>query len=501
MPNHRRQLFLPSLTALAVAAVCLTALTVATAFCLAVVPASAAASPAPEWPAAGGDGAPDSGGDDLPASTVPFETLPSEDIVPGQPWVPGQLLVQYADGEAPQAIEVPPGADLEALASRVERSPAIVSATPNYIASASGWLPNDPGVNPARTGRAGDWQLRQWNFLPCHSLCYPGTVSTGPQSLGGMNVIRAWQNLRRAGRPGAQGVRIAVLDTGVAYRNLGRMYRRDPELSPKTFVRGYDFVEDDRIPLDLNGHGTHVASTIAQATNNRRGLTGIAFGARVMPVRVLDSNGFGTTLDIIRGLRWAARNDAKVINMSLNFSCGESIPALGDALQYARSRGAVVVASAGNSGAQTCPSLPATHPTVISVGGTTESGCVATYSFESEQIDLAAPGGGSSRSGCPFSSAERSIFQVGMIARDPRWFGIEPSWTGTSMAAAHVSAAAAAVLASKVLPRGKRGAGEVLRRLESTARLPAYAQGNAASGFGAGIVDLGRATNPNAASA
>jgi len=410
-------------------------------------------------------------------------------------YVPGQVLVQYAEGQTPQAIPVPEGTNVEALADAIEGNPAIESATPNYIARTSGWLPNDPGLNPPKRGPAGNWQTRQWNFLPCLSLC-SGGASVARQSRGGMNVIRGWQRLRKARRAGARGIRIAVLDTGIAYRSLGKQFRRNPDLAPRTFLPGYDFVERDRIPLDLNGHGTHIASTIAQATDNRRGLTGIAYGARVIPVRVMDGNGFGTTLNIIRGIRWAAKRGARVINMSLNFACGESIPALDDALRYANGQGAVLVGSAGNIGSQACPSLPATSPRVISVGGSTESGCVADYSFKSNQIDVTAPGGGTARPDCPFSSANRPIFQVAMVSRIPRWYGIERSWSGTSMAAAHVSAAAAAVVASGVLRNGRVNPSTVRQRLKATARLPEFAAGQPDSGFGAGIVDLGLALNP-----
>ncbi len=428
---------------------------------------------------------------------------PAPAITAADQYVPGEVLVQYENGQAPRLVEVPESTDVEALADTLTDSPTIESATPNYIARISGWLPNDSGVNRSKkdspagflSNRTGDWQRRQWNMLPCLSLCYPGTASNARQSRGGMNVIRAWQHLRQAGRPGAKGVRIAVLDTGVAYRAYRKRFKRNPDLSPKTFLPGYDFVEGDRIPLDLNGHGTHIASTIAQWTNNRRGLTGVAYGARVIPVRVMDSNGFGTTENIISGIRWAADSGARVINMSLNFGCGESIPALTDALRYAHRKGVVLVGSSGNIGSQVCPSLPATAPGVISVGGNTEAGCVAEYSFKSPEIDITAPGGGPARDGCPFTSADRSILQVAMIGRMPRWFGIEGSWEGTSMAAAHVSAAAAAVLASKVLT-DKRGPKQVKDRIEATARLPEFAVDQPSSGFGAGIVDLGRATNP-----
>ena len=419
----------------------------------------------------------------------------SQEVTPGQQYVEGQVLVQMRGEAVPQAIDVPAGADEERVAEVLESRPGIESASANYVARVSGWLPNDSGRNPSKKGPRGGWQKRQWNMLPCYSLCYPGAASVARESRGGANVIRAWQHLRKAGRAGARGVRIAVLDSGVAYRNKGRRFRKNPDFRSRTFVRGYDFVDRDRFPLDLNGHGTHIASTIAQATNNRRGLTGIAFRSKVMPVRVMDANGFGTTLNIVRGIRWAAKNGARVINMSLNFACGESIPALDDALQFAHRKGVILVGSSGNIGSQDCPSAPATSPGVISVGGSTESGCVGSYSFKSTEIDLVAPGGGSPREGCPFTSSNRGILQVAMIPREPRWFGIEGIWVGTSMAAAHVSAGAAAVLASDALT-GKRGPRQVRERLLSTARLPDFADGHPASGFGAGILDLGRATNP-----
>ncbi len=419
----------------------------------------------------------------------------SQAVAPGQEYVEGQVLVQLRGEATPQAIEVPAGSDEEMVAEALEDRPGIESASANYVARVSGWLPNDSGRNPSKKGPRGGWQKRQWNMLPCYSLCYPGAASVTRESRGGANVIRAWQHLRKAGRAGARGVRIAVLDSGIAYRNKGRAFRKNPDFRSKTFAPGYDFVEGDRFPLDLNGHGTHIAATIAQATNNRRGLTGIAFRSRVMPVRVMDANGFGTTLNIVKGIRWAAKNGARVINMSLNFACGESIPALDDALNFAHRKGVILVGSSGNIGAQECPSPPATSPGVISVGGNTESGCVGSYSFKSDQIDLTAPGGGVPREGCPFTSSNRAILQVAMVGRDPRWFGIEGIWVGTSMAAAHVSAGAAAVLAGDVLT-GKRGPRQVRERLLSTARLPAFAEGQPASGFGAGILDLGRATNP-----
>jgi serine protease len=431
--------------------------------------------------------------DALGETETPVET-PGE-IQPGDPYVPGELIVRYQGDDVPQTVQIPESADVEAVASKVEDQPKVEYAIPNYVARISGWTPNDVGVNPQKVGKVGGWQAKQWNFLPCLSLCRPG-ASSGHQSRGGMNVVRAWRELRRAGRPGASGVRVAVLDTGVAYRNMGRRFRISPDLRPRTFLPGYDFVENDRVPLDRNGHGTHVSSTIAQATNNKRGLTGIAYNAKLIPVRVMDANGYGSTANIIKGLRWATNNGARVISMSLNFDCGVSVPPLEEAIRYAHSKGVVLIGSSGNRGSQTCPSLPATAPQVISVGGTTESGCVANYTFRSDAIEISAPGGGSTASGCPFRTRNRPILQVGMIGQDPSWFGIEPGWKGTSMAAAHVAGAAAMVLASDVLG-SKKGPRQVRDRLLATARLPEFARGLPATGFGAGIVNLGRAVNPN----
>lgn len=437
-------------------------------------------------------------------SPAPADSEPLPEPVAGQPTttldsgaeaVAGEVLVGYGGNAEPQTVQIPDSADPAAVAEKIERTDDVRYAIPNYVAHTSGWLPNDNGVNRGRRGSWAGWRQKQWNFLPCLSLCHGSLPAGRPQSRGGMNVIRAWQNMRRAGRPGAAGVKIAVVDTGIAYRKYGWRFHRSPDLAANRFLPGYDFVDNDRIPLDLNGHGTHVASTIGEQTNNRRGLTGIAYKAKLMPVRVMDANGDGDTKDIVAGIRWATRHGARVISMSLNFTCGLSVPPLEEALKEAWRKGVVLVGSSGNIGNEACPSLPATSPEVISVGASTESGCVSTYTFESTAIDIAAPGGGRGRSNCPWTSRNRPIMQLSMIVRNPSWFGIQPIWIGTSMAAAHVAGAAAAVIASGVLG-DRTGPARVAERLERTARLPSYALDDPASGFGAGIVNLGKATNP-----
>jgi serine protease len=350
-------------------------------------------------------------------------------------------------------------------------------------------LADDPGQLSTPPGPPGGWVSLQWNFLP-----WEGTPTAQlPTSPGGIDAVGAWRNLAAAGHPGARGVTVAVLDTGIAYRDLGSRFRRSPDFAPGQFVPGYDFVDGDRLPLDENGHGTHVAGTIAERTNNGVALVGLAFGAKLMPVRVLDRHGSGEADDIAHGIHFAVVHGADVINMSFNFGCGNKVPGIDEELREAYRAGVVVVASIGNLGSEACVSPPATGPHAIAVGGTTEGGCLGGYSLlPGDGVDVLAPGGGFPVVGCP-SVSSRSIYQVTLRGGNPRRFGEPGSYVGTSMAAAHVSGVAAMVLASGVLP-GKLSAegrvNRVTRRLRKTARdlgLPPQEQGG-------GLIDAAAAT-------
>ncbi len=380
-------------------------------------------------------------------------------------------------------------AALALLATALLAVPASAVAS-NPVARAA-VLTNDPGALSTPPGPPGAWTALQWNFLP-----WEGTATaTLPVSPGGIDAVGAWRHLAEAGRGGARGIVVAVLDTGVAYRNDGRRFRRSPDFSADQFVPGYDFIGHDRLPLDENGHGTHVAGTIAEKTDNGIGLTGLAFHAKLMPVRVLDRNGSGRADDIAQGIRFAVRHGADVINMSFNFGCGKSVPGIDRALRSAYRHGVVTVASIGNVGSETCVSPPAGGPRVIGVGGTTEGGCLGSYSLlPGEGVDLLAPGGGSPVPGCP-SVSNRSIYQVTLKGGNTRRFGEPGSYIGTSMAAAHVSGVAAMVLASGVIPKDVSPEGRVnrvLRRLSQTAR----DIGEPRAQEGAGLIDASVATDP-----
>ncbi|MFL5898269.1 MAG: S8 family serine peptidase [Solirubrobacterales bacterium] len=416
-------------------------------------------------------------------------------VAPAHAFAPRQLVVKLAGEKAGRTLSLPPGTGVRRTARALRRNPRVLYAVPNYFATASAagpFDPNDPGVlaGGAEAGELGNWAFKQWNFLSPEG---PETAQL-PISPGGIDAVDAWRHLIEAGRPGAAGVVVAVLDTGIAYRSLGGKFRRSPDFDRSQFVPGYDFVGHDRLPLDENGHGTHVAGTIAEKTDNGIGLAGLAYRAKLMPVRVLDRNGRGNAVKIARGIGFAVANHAQVINMSFNFACGKRVPVVDEALREAYEAGVVTVAAAGNLGSEGCVSEPATGPRVIGVGGTTEGACLGDYSLAGKGIDLVAPGGGIPKGNCPSVSA-RPIYQVTLRRHSTKSFAIRRRYVGTSMAAAHVSGAAAMVLASKTLNPGlgRRGLVETItRRLRDTARdlgLPATQQG-------AGLIDVGLATTP-----
>ena len=336
----------------------------------------------------------------------------------------------------------------------------------------------------------GDWVSKQWNFLPWEGTGTPVL----PTSPGGIDAVGAWENLEAVKRPGALGITVAVLDTGIAYRALGSRFRRSPDFTAGQFVAGYDFVDNTDLPLDRNGHGTHVAGTIAEKTNNGIGLAGLAYRAKLMPVRVLDRLGRGRADDIAAGIKFAADHHADVINMSFNFGCGKKVPSVAQAIHYATHRGVVVVASVGNLGSESCVSPPATIPGVIGVGGSTEGGCIGSYSLSGKDVDVVAPGGGESDPTCP-SVLMDPIFQVTFRGGNERRFGEPPDYVGTSMSAAHVSGVAALILASGLIDRSKKGGSiqaQVATRLKKTAR----SLGVSPLLEGAGLIDAARATDP-----
>lgn len=397
----------------------------------------------------------------------------------GAPHVPRELVVKYrvgttgaereqirraagvqsarlVDGRT-QAVRVLDGRSTAVAAAKLRSDPHVVHAVPNYLAKATGFIPNDPG----REGPGG-WANLQWNF-------------TGPF---GVDAPDAWQNAINAGAPGGAGTVVAVLDTGVAYRtSRDGQFLKAPDLDRKRFVKGHDFVRRDSYPYDRNGHGTFVAGVIAQSTNNAIGVTGLAYKARIMPVRVLDFEGKGDVATIARGIRFATRHHAKIVNMSFEFDIGltaAQIPDVISALRRANRAGVVLVAAAGNT-EDTQVAYPARAKHTIAVGATTEHGCLAEYSNTGSGLDIVAPGGGADAAidgdpDCrPLEDPGRDIYQYTFTGTSPRRFGLPGGYEGTSMAVPHVSATAALIVGEKLL--GPNPSPEAITaQLERTAR-------------------------------
>jgi serine protease len=382
-----------------------------------------------------------------------------------------------ATGSHTRVLQLAPGTTVAQTLRRLRRRRGVVYAVPDYVAHTSLFVPNDPGSSST----TGGWQQVQWNFV-------------GPY---GVNALQAWANVAAKGAYGGKGVTVAVLDTGVAYTNRGR-YRRSPDFGRYEFVQGYDFVGDTPYPVDHNGHGTHVASTIGEATNNAVGLTGLAFGAKIMPVRVLNSQGDGDASAIAAGVRYAVNHRARIINLSLEFTSdvtAASIPDLISAIRYAHHHGVLVVAAAGNEGRAQI-AYPARARYVLSVGATTERGCLSDFSNDGPHLDLVAPGGGADAAipGDPLchpdQPAGRDIFQETFLGASVGRFGLPSGYEGTSMATPHVAATAALIIASGVLgPHPTPDA--IVARLKATAR-----KLGDANHYGAGLIDAAAATAP-----
>ena len=243
------------------------------------------------------------------------------------------------------------------------------------------------------------------------------------------------------------GAKIAVIDTGVAAGH--------PDLAGQ-ILPGHDFVQDDGTPQDGNGHGSHVSGIALAATGNGVGISSVAPGARLLPVRVLGDDGSGTSEDVAAGIDWARTSGADVINLSL----GSEIPIIGAmggdeidaAIRRALAAGVIVVAAAGNNGVPVCEQ-PAATEGLLCVGAVDKRKQRSFFSSFGQGLGVVAPGGSS----VPVSGED-------ILSTVPP-AGYEEI-AGTSQAAPHVSGVAA-LLVSK----GVRGQAAVKRILDTATDL------------------------------
>jgi serine protease len=336
-------------------------------------------------------------------------------------------------------LGLPANLSVEDAARRFSSLNEVEFAESNYLYQPD-WYPNDPLY----------WNY-QWNL----------------QRSGVLDMQLAWELTT-----GSNSVTVAVLDQGVAYEDYdipsyehgevyssdGR-YHRAPDLAGIQFVEGYDCVNNDDHPNDEGGHGTHVTGTIAQSTNNSLGAAGMAYGCKIMPVRVLGLTG-GTNAQIADGITYAWQNGARVLNMSLGGQDSSHLMHL--AIVDASNAGAIVVAAAGNDGHNRV-SYPAAYGECIAVGAVDWWWNKAPYSNWGAALDVVAPGGDLDTSNYwpiyqnTFADAE------GGSPHDVSSFDYLP-FQGTSMASPHVSA-----LVAMMMSRGIRNPAEIKTRLYGSA--------------------------------
>ena len=275
-------------------------------------------------------------------------------------YVPGRVIVGFNDSvtdtEVTQIVSgLGQGASVRSRGLR--RAFHVLAVPRDRLFQAMSALRSDPRVRYAHP----DWIAHVLD-IPPNDPFYPvqWNLQSPAASAGSIRVEGAW-----AVNPGGDpSVVVAVVDTGIAYESFGT-FCQAPDLAGTHFVPGWDFVNNDAHANDDESHGTHVAGTIAQTTNNALGVAGIAYNVSLMPVKVLGANGSGAVSGIADGIRWAADHGAHVINMSFGTTAAPALlTALQDAVQYAYARGVVLVAASGNSSGAT-PMYPAAYPEVL----------------------------------------------------------------------------------------------------------------------------------------
>jgi len=277
-----------------------------------------------------------------------------------------------------------------------------------------------------------------------------------------------------------EGVVVAVIDTGVAWKD-GKGVRQLPDLAGTAFVEGESFINGLPEGLDDHAHGSHVAGTIAQTTNNGVGVTGVAYDASIMPLKVLSKDGRGSVAGIANAIRYAADHGAQVINMSL----GGPLPSrvLAKAIAYAHDKGVTTICAAGNE-RRSRVGYPAANKYAVAISAVDYGRELTFYSNWGKAIDVAAPGGDTradkNGDGHPDGVLQNTIKVQKPEENDYLWF------QGTSMASPHAAGVAALIVSA-----GVSNPDEVERIMKDSAVHPTGAEWD--EKYGAGIIDAAEA--------
>lgn len=331
--------------------------------------------------------------------------------VDGRPaYAPGEILVKYKPHLSPSTIrsmerrlgvetikklesiqvhrvKLPPNMSVEAALDLYQRSPNVEYAEPNYYRYMLATIPNDTYFS---------------NLWGLHNTGQTVGETTGTEDAD-MDLPGAWDLVTDC-----SSIIVAVIDSGVdlnhpdlagnLWTNTGETAGNDADDDGNGYVddvNGWDFVDNDNNPMDVTGHGTHVAGTIAARGNNREGITGLCWRAQIMPVRMLNAFGVGTVDQFVGAIDYAVQKGAKILNTSLGGSTYSQSEY--DAIARANAAGVLVIAAAGNqsSNNDTKPLYPANHnlPNIISVAATDQNDALASFSNHGARtVHVAAPG-------------------------------------------------------------------------------------------------------------
>jgi subtilisin family serine protease len=349
---------------------------------------------------------------------LPHEMTASPALVPAgasarEPFVPGEVLVKFRPSVLSQGryatvsahghsivtdqlhpnwahVRLPVGQSVTEAIAAYRSDSSVEYVQPNYIYRIA-VAPNDPQYGQLWAFKnAGQTITNGLTQPPSSPLGYatnnPGTASDD------MHIEKAWDHITDC-----SSVAVALVDSGVNYNqeDLSSNMWNGGATFPK---HGYNYVDNTTDPMDLNGHGTHVAGIIGAVGNNAKGTTGVCWKASIMAVRVMDAIGRGTTANIIQGINFAVAHSAKVINMSLGGG-GSFDQLFSDSITNAQNADVVVVVAAGNDGKDndsgTAPAYPCNfpQPNLICVAALDQGFQLATFSnYGSISVDVGAPG-------------------------------------------------------------------------------------------------------------
>ena len=382
-----------------------------------------------------------------PQKTVRFNNVSSAKATKNQAkYEPDQILVKYKPGVSEAAkeklhkkhgstrikslkplnvhhLKLKKGLSVEAAIKQYQADPNVAYAEPDYIVTAAAITPNDPYY-----GSSGSW-------------------GQAYQDMWGLHKIRsgeAWETTQ-----GSSDVIVAVSDTGLdlSHPDIQANLWTNPSESSyngidddnNSFVddrHGWNFAYGNNNPSDDHGHGTHVSGTIAAATNNGIGVSGISWNAKIMALKFLNNGGSGSTANGAASIIYATDNGAKIVNCSWGSTSRSQT--LEDAINYAFSRGVVVVAAAGNSDSDAGWYFPAGYDNVITVAATGQNDAKASFSNYGRSVEVSAPG----VEILSLRAGSTDMYLDGSHVVGTKYYRA----SGTSMAAPHISGLAALLL-------------------------------------------------------